>query len=542
MPSVKKEVKDLKRLEKILSVFFKYELASWFGNPVGKAKPSKRAQAKTKAQRLRLAFEELGGTFIKLGQLLSLRPDLVSREYSEEFAKLQDNVKPVPFSQIKHTLETDFRKSLSRIFKTFDPKPIAAASIGQVHRAMLHSGQQVAVKIKRHGIKELFETDIDLLYYLANKIKNKFELVDPVQIVDEFRQYTEHELDYIHEAKNIDKFYQQFKADPITKIPKLYWEYTTPNVLTMEYIAGTEISDKARLSKLGYNPKKIAENLVDSIFKQIFIHGVFHADPHPANVFALKDNKIALLDFGIVGFLDDSLKQNSADLFCALINADVEFLAECLLSLGFIDAPINMDALKADLVENLGEYRGTTLKYLNLSDLFHKILAIARKYHIKLPVNFVLMGKAIITVESSCAILYPEFNLLAESKPFVKKLEAENTNPKIALTRILKHAHKFRKFLSRLPEQSEQLLMEFKDTDRTIKDIHKDIQGLTKELGKAANHLIFGIIVVALIIGGVLLMPYDQAMVMGIPKYTFIYLSIAGIIMAFLLISNLRGD
>lgn len=549
---LKKEVTDIKRLRQILNVLFKYGFGYLIKgiklkhvlSPHKKVMKHKFKKTESDPARLRLAFEELGGTFIKLGQLLSLRPDLIPPEYSEEFSKLQDEVKPFAFKEVKKIVEQELGESMKDLFASFDQKPIAAASIGQVHKAKLKTGEVVAIKVKRPGVNKLFHSDIHLLFYLAKLIKkyHPIELVDPEQIVKEFQKYTIKELDYIREAKNIKKFHENFKKDKTTKIPMVFLDYSTHNVLTMEYIDGIKISNVKKLDKLGYNRKKIARNLANSVFKQVYVDGFFHADPHPANVFVLKNNKIALLDFGIAGYLDSSLKQDSSDLFVALIKGDVDFLVEILLSLGFVDEPIDLQSLKDDLVDTLSEYRDTSIKYVDISMLFKNLLRIASENKIRLPVNFVLLGKSIVTVQSTCTLLNPDFNLIETALPFVKKLEKQMKSPKYLMARTVSYAQRMGKFLSKLPEQSEQLLIEMRDTDKSLKAIDKDLRSISHALSMASSHLVLGIIVVSLIIGGTMLVSYDKRTLLGIPLYTFIYLSLAAIIMFMLVLSNLHKN
>src|SRR3989344_1560988 len=254
-------------------------------------------------RRLRLAMENLSGAFIKLGQLLSLRADLIPKEYAQEFSRLQDEVKPFKFEKVKEVIEKEFQKSLSEIFIKFDPNPIAAASVGQVHKAMLNNGKIVAVKVQRPGIEKIFEVDIALLYHLAVLLEKHYpELKDYnlVDIVKEFEEYTKNELDYICEARNIDVFHSNFKDDPI-KIPKVYWEYTTRRVLTMEFINGVKIT------QVKSNRRMYVRQIVESYLKQTMEYGIFHADPHPGNIFVMENQRLALLDFGIVGHISGEL-------------------------------------------------------------------------------------------------------------------------------------------------------------------------------------------------------------------------------------------
>src|SRR3989344_8892500 len=254
-------------------------------------------------RRLRLAMENLSGAFIKLGQLLSLRADLIPKEYADEFSKLQDEVKPFKFEKVREIIESELKKPLSDIFLKFDSSPIAAASVGQVHKAMLNNGKIVAVKVQRPNIEKIFETDIALLYHLAVLLEKHYpELKDYnfMEIVKEFEEYTKNELDYLHEARNIDIFYNNFKNDKI-KIPKVYWNHTSKRVLTMEFIKGVKITDVEK------NRPYYVKQLVESYLKQTMEYGVFHADPHPGNVFVTSEHSLALLDFGIVGHISSEL-------------------------------------------------------------------------------------------------------------------------------------------------------------------------------------------------------------------------------------------
>ena len=550
--NLKKEVADVRRLRNIANILFKYG----FGFYLQKAKlkhllPARKRgltrkfrKSQSNPERLRQAFEELGGTFIKLGQLLSLRPDLIPPEYSEELSKLQDKVNPFAFSKVKEIIKKELGAPIEKTFKEFNPKPIASASIGQVHEAKLLNGKKVAVKVKRPDITQQIHSDIHLLFYIAKLLDKHYcsNLVNAEGIVKEFQKYTIRELDYVREAKNIKRFYNNFKNSKTTKIPEVYWDYTTHNVITMEFVKGIKISDAKKLKRKKYDTKKIAENLANSVLKQIFIDGAFHADPHPANVIVGKNQEIIFIDFGISGYMDDNLRDDSSDLFIGMMNGDVDFIAECLLSLGMVDEPINLQALKEDLIDNLSEYRDTSLKYVELSHLFRSLIRIAKENKIRLPSNFVLLGKSIITVESSCVILDPEFNLIKVATPFIKKLSRIRMHPKNIAKRTISYSQRMRKLISKLPEQSEQFLIGMKDADRNIKAIDRDIRGLTSAIDRAGSHFVLGLIVIGLIVGGAMMIKFDQKTMYGIPLYSAIYLSLAMIIILFLLFSSIHNN
>ena len=274
---IKKEVTDFSRLKQIVNVLFKYEFGYLLHGiklthilPFHKKNKKHKFKKSDNPEKLRKAFEELGGAFIKLGQMLSIRPDLVPKDYANEFSKLQDKVKPFPSSKAKAIIHKELGKPVKELFKEFNSRPVAAASVGQVHIAKLKSGEEVAVKVKRPGVNELFHTDIHLLFYLAKLVKKHFpqSFVDPIEIVKQFQKYTIKEMDYVREAKSIDKFYSSFKEDKTTKIPKVYWDYTTNEVLTTELIKGTELLN-VQNKKTSLNKHKVTTNLVTSFLKQI---------------------------------------------------------------------------------------------------------------------------------------------------------------------------------------------------------------------------------------------------------------------------------
>ena len=548
--TIKREVTDFKRLKQILNVLFKYEFGYLIKSirlgPVfafhKHAKKHGSKKVSGNPQRLRLAFEELGGTFIKLGQLLSLRPDLVTKEYSEEFSKLQDEVKPFPFNHAKRIIESELGRPIGKLFKRFNQNPIASASIGQVYEAWLKSGERIAVKVKRPNINKLIYTDIHLLSYLAKLIKqhHPLSIVDPIEIVKEFQKYTIKELDYVREGKVIEKFYSNFKDDKITKIPKVYWDYTTNNVLTMEFIDGIKVSDIKKLDRLGYNKKKIAKNLADSLMKQVFIHGFFHADPHPGNILVLKNNHIALLDFGINGHLDEQLKERSSEMLLAMIGGDVNKAADSLVDLGFIDQPIDMPALKNDLEELFDDYKDKAAKYIKISKAFSEIITIAKKYNIKLPVNFILLGKEMVTAESTCALLDPDVNFAEISQPTVRKLIYIRSSPAYLIKKTLKYSSKLDKFFTSLPDQMEAFLIHERDSDKVTRQMDYDIKSLTFEMNRFSYRFVFGIVFVGLVIGGAMLMQYGDEKILSIPKYSFGYFAIAIFVLLVLLGSFFR--
>ena len=475
-------------------------------------------------RRLRLAMEDLSGAFVKLGQLLSLRGDLIPKEYAREFSKLQDEVKPFKFEKVKEIIEKEFGQHLSKLFLKFDSEPIAAASIGQVHKAMLNNGKVVAVKVQRPNIEKIFETDIQLLYHLAHLVEKHYpELKDYnfMEIVKEFEEYTKNELDYLVEARNIDTFYNNFRNDPI-KIPKVYWNHTTKRVLTMEFIKGVKITETEK------NRAFYVKQIVESYIKQTMEYGTFHADPHPGNVFVTPGNQLALLDFGIVGHISKELRDNFENVFVALIKGDREMLAESLIDLQVVDEEINIEQFKEDLSSHLGKYYNQTLEKMDISSALYDILTLARKYKMKFPTNFVLLIKATATVEGFGKELDPKFNFVKTCKPYVERLEEKRKSSGYFFEAFKKNMWRFRKDFINFPDEIKKILKK----GRVRVDIEdKDIKKFTLYLDTAINRLAAGIVTAGLLIAAALIMQANLApLIFNIPLFSVIFILIALII------------
>lgn len=514
MYKIPKRFRGIKRFEQILHVITKYEL----GHLLEKAKLKKKSLGLRKKMsrpvELRMILEELGGTFIKLGQLLSLRPDLIPKEYCDELSKLQDHVEPFSYQEVKHVIKAEFDKPINKLFKSFDKKPVASASIGQVHIAKLKSGKKVAVKVMRPGIKALIHTDLEILEYLSRTFKHhvKQEVVDPEEIFDEFKQYTENELDYLKEAYNIKRFNNNFKKERNIKIPRVYDSFTTRRILTMEFVEGIELRSilvqPSKYSKK-FNKKRITDLLVYSVMKQIFIDGFFHADPHPANIL-VKDKKIGLIDFGIVGKIDRGMKEKIGLLFISLIHRDAESLVKSFISLNLVDTDVDANALKKDLSDTLGEYYDTSLNRIDMTELFFKSLRVAKKHRIKMPKDFVLLGKAMITLQGVGIELDPNFNLVQETKPFIDKLVKQRTKPSYLLRRLARETERFGEFVHGLPDESKKIYRTIEKADFALDNINTDIKALTREMRVETWRVIMGMLIAALIIGASLTYKTDE--------------------------------
>ncbi|MBU1199272.1 MAG: AarF/ABC1/UbiB kinase family protein [Nanoarchaeota archaeon] len=486
----------------------KYEIGCVLEKLKLKRKSFFKKKKDTHPVELRLMFEELGGTFIKLGQLLSLRPDLIPREYCDELSKLQDDVPPITYVEVEHVIKAELGKPIKQLFKSFDKKPLASASIGQVHLAKLKNNKKVAVKVMRPGIKHLIETDLDIIEHFTKLAKAhlKQELIDPDQIFKEFKDYTENELDYLKEAHNIKIFYELFKKDKKVRIPKVYDKFTTHKVLTMEFLDGIELRDIIQYPKknLKYDRKKTSHLLVETVMKQIFINGFFHADPHPANILVKKTKStysLGLIDFGIVGRIDKDLKKRLGNLFISLIHGDINGLVKSFISLNLVESDVDVIRLKTDLRNTLGGYYDTSLEKIDMAELFFKSLEVAKRHKIKIPKDFVLLGKALITLQGVGIELDPDFNLVRETHPFLKVLAKEKTKPSLIARALVKRTAKFLEFVDSLPEESQKMYQTVQKADITLDHINSDIQSLTNEIRIEGGRIIIGILIAGFAIG-----------------------------------------
>ncbi|MBS3097368.1 AarF/ABC1/UbiB kinase family protein [Candidatus Woesearchaeota archaeon] len=546
---IKKEVRDLNRFRHILLVLFE----EGFGYLLDKIKlkrhiPFKNRIKKTKeeispAVRLRIILEKLGPTFIKLGQLLSVRPDLIPKEYIKELEKLQDKVKAAPFNEIEKEIEKELKKPIKNLFSSFNEKPIASASISQVYEAKLKSGDKVAVKIQRPNVKNIMKTDIEIMIYIAKLIeKNMPEIrkYNPTKIVEEFADWTERELDFRIEARNAKKFYKNFQGSRTIHIPRVYDEYTTPNILVTEFIEGIELHDIEKIKKNKLDFGKIIKNGFDAILTQVFVHGFFHGDPHPGNILIMKNNVIGLVDFGIVGYFNEDLKTKSISLLYGIIEDDLDKVADTFLEMGAVgEKDIDIDRFKFEVRDTIEELQEAKIKDVKVSGVLENVLDIALKYNVRMPTDFVLFGKTIVTLEGIALEYDPNFKFVESTKPFIEKLMRERLSPKYMMGNIIENASKFKKFISELPKQTTEALKKIQSGKIKIDIEDTDVKKLALEIDKSSNRLAYGIIIAALIVAGALVMQVNQPLIFGMPVISFISFLIAFILLIMLFSSIL---
>lgn len=521
----KVEVRDLKRFDQIAEALAAFGMDSILHHArIRKAEKGKETSLHSRdavnAEKMRLLFEHLGGTFLKLGQLLSVRPDLIPPEYCDEFSKLQDSVPPMPFHEVQKVIEEEFKRPVKKVFRSFEAVPIAAASIAQVHKATLRNGKTVAVKVQRPEVPDLISSDLDIMKFFAEKIRKHLhpDVFDPVQIVAEFEQYTKAELDFMQEAHNLEIFSANFKGSKIVKIPGVQKEHSTSRVLTMEFISGMELRHytKAPLRQRKILVRRIAE----AVLKQIFVDGTFHADPHPGNIIVSGNNVVAFVDFGIVGNIDDILKEKLKDLFIGLIHKDLEQISKGLISMNFAPRTVDEPQLREDLRLALGKYYNAEIGKINISQLFNECISVAKRHRIRLPKNFVLLGKSLVTLEGIGKEYDPGFNLVEVAKPFVEGLVKERLKEKLNPVHLLEQAaadsQKLISFARTLPEKTDQFFMEMERKGEKLSVLDKDLHVLSINMSSAVTRLVFGLIVLDLLVSAVVMWKYPPITSAGV--------------------------
>lgn len=529
-----------KRYKQIINVLIKYGFG-YIVEKVGIILPKGIAREKpdmndkmTAPQKVVMMLQELGPTFIKMGQVLSTRPDIIPEGYIKELKRLQDDVTPFSFEEAKHQIEEELESDLPHTFLSFDEIPLAAASIGQVHRAVLKNGREVVVKVRRPDIDKMMAADLEIILNLTRLVEKHIpetRFYDPVGKVEEFTEAMYKELDFTREGFNIDKFRQNFEGDETIYVPQVFWEATTQKILTIEYIEGYKVTQSSKIAEKGLDRSLIAENGAKAMMKQIFIHGFFHGDPHPGNILIMPDGKIAFIDFGMMGRIDKYTKYQLAELIIGVINKDTEKIVGVLIELSQIEGEVNTVDIELDVEDLIERYYGKSLKNMNMSKLLNEVFTIVAKYRIILPSNFTLLLKSLITIEGVGLELDPDFNIFEVAKPFVNKMLRERYGPR----------HLFKEALSTLGELNKSLALipklisgfyQWTKTDSIKLDFEtRGTERVLSELNRMINRLVFSLIVASLIIGSSLIIQAE----VGPSLFNYPFLGILGFVVAGLL-------
>jgi ubiquinone biosynthesis protein len=458
----------------------------------------------TNPQRLRTALEELGTTFIKLGQILSTRADLLPPEYVSELAKLQDAAAPVPFEAIKEALIAELGQPIENAFAEFDPQPLASASIGQAHAAILADGTEVVVKVRRPGVIEQVNEDLDILKELAATACRHWELADRydlVGLVEEFSQTLRAELDYTREAHNAERFTANFADDPLVRVPRIFWETTTSRVLTLERVRGVKINDLDGLDAQGTNRRKLAELATNVVLKMVCEDGFFHADPHPGNFFIEPNGSIGLLDFGMVGVLDERTQHRIADLLIAISQQDADRLVDVFLDLGVTRKGVDRARLRRDVEYLLETYWGLPLGEVRVTTLLSDVFRIMREHHLHLPSNLALLFKTVIMVEGLGVNLDPEFHFTTVLAPYAQQLVLRQYSPFRWMRGLGRTSVDLARLGSDTPQQLRRIMSAVEGGEFQIRMKPEGFDRIVHRLEKISNRIVLGVIAAAFING-----------------------------------------
>ena len=521
MPILKigKNYKNLTRLIRIISIIGKYGFSVFLSrikiglgglpDKILRARQEKSLVSLTAPQRLRLAIEELGPTFIKLGQVLSLRPDLIPPEYAQELEKLQDRTSPVEFDEIRAMIESEFGNKIDEVFRKIEATPIASGSVAQVHRAVLKtSGETVAVKVLKPGTRSVFETDLSIIGHLARLAVHyipELQVYDPLRRISEFTEILLGELNFTKEANTVERFARFFHGTDYVHIPRVYRDYTTPGVMVMELIDGIKVSNIEALERAGLNRREIAENGVEIALKEIFEFGFFHADPHPGNIFILPENVIAPVDFGITGYIDGEGMQIIGSILFGLIEGDTDKIIRTFRRYNFIREDVDVRTLKIDLMDLIEMTQDNRISRINASSAIGAIFTLTRKYRIKFPSEYFLIFKTLFEIEGVARRLYPEYNLTESVRPYMRRWFFDQYNPKRYVKDLLVILDDLNYYFKSLPTEIGLIVQKLRFGRLKLPIVHENLEKAMGEVDRTGNRLSFSIIIASLLLSSAII-------------------------------------
>lgn len=458
------------------------------------------SEKKSLGERIRGVIQDLGPTFVKLGQIASTRPDFLPEDIVLSLRKLQDQVDPFPFRQVSNIIESSLQLQIHEVFTKLEEVPLAAASIGQVHLGMLKTGERVAVKIQRPAVAQTMKTDLEILEHMAALAERRFEWARRFHIQDmiqEFGKSLLSELDYTIEGKNAEKIAEQFKSDSHIYVPRIYWEYSTKHVLIMEFIEGTKLNQHEQLASKGYNRPQIARRLIQSVFHQIFVEGFFHADPHPGNILILPGEIIAFMDFGMVGRLTPEMKYHFSSLIIALMRQSTDGIIKSIMRIGLIDEDVDMSALREDLDQLREKYYGVPLSQVSLGVIVNDLFEVAYRYQIRIPADLILLGKTLLTIEGVVEALDPTISIVNMAEPFGRRLLIERLHPKHFGKSLLKDFSDYGEMLVSLPRQMKELISMIKKGNVRLEISVPELDLFLRKLDRIGNRISFSIVLLS---------------------------------------------
>ena len=508
--------------------------------------PEERPDGST-AARVARVLEELGPVYVKLGQVLGGRTDLLPPAFIEEFRKLQDRVRPFPTAEARAEIEQELGGPVEDFFDDFADEPFAAGSIAQAYAARTKDGESVVVKVRRPGIRNVLDADIDILTRLADLAERyvpEYRVFRPALLVEEFAQTVRREIDFVSEASNTQRFRQAFARDENIRVPRVHWDLTAGGVLTLERLDGVAVYDDEALDRLGVDRKALAENLTECFMRQYFELGLFHSDPHPGNMVVQAPAVLGILDFGQIGRLSDSMRSNLGTVLVAALNRDFDVVVDVFDDLRALPDDPDVDRLKADLAALTDKYSGMPIGRLNLKDLFDEITAVARRHRVVLPRDFVLLGKSLVSMGGVALDLDPEIRMVEVVRPKVNRLLLEKASPRRLMHHGLTSAYHLAALIEQGPRSLRQLARKVLRGRLQILFRHENLDRLITELDRSSNRIAFAMIVASIILGSAVVL---QAQVgpnlpgTEIPMLGLLGFLLAGLLGVWLAIAILRS-
>ena len=500
------------------------------------------------ARRVRLAMEELGPTFVKLGQILSTRADLLPPDYLDELVYLQDQVAPAPWEEAREVIETDLGKPIHELFASVDPTPLASASIAQVHSAVLFDGREVVVKIQRPGIDKVIALDLDILYDLAQLVQSTTTMADrfdPLGLAEEFAASIQAELDFRREGRNADLFRANFKNENYLHVPQIYWEYTSKRIIVLERIYGIKISDIPALEAAGYDRHDLATKAAQFILQEVLDDGFFHADPHPGNFLIMPGGVLGVLDFGIVGRLEPSDRYNLGRLFINIVQVDIEGIVDQLMRMGMVDYRVERLALQRDLKRLLIQYYGLPISEIDAKEVLDGLEPVIYRHQLRVPSDYWLLMKTVVVMQGVGLGLDPDFDIFETSQPYLRHLFRQTLLPGTWGPELLKRITDWNDLVSGFPRHANRILDQMERGDLGVVVEVPELREAISEIDIIANRIIFAVIIAALIVALAFLIPrldfstWPWSLVTWVILITFLILSAAGM---WLLLSIFRSS
>jgi ubiquinone biosynthesis protein len=517
--------------------------------PGGEPVAALDGQPSERGQHLRELLDDLGPTFVKFGQLLSMRPDILPPDIIAELRGLQDDVRPFPYSDVERVVQEELDLPLHRLFVEFEERPIAAASIGQVHRAVLPNGRDVAVKVQRPEARRQIEADLALLYQAARIAKQRvraLDFIDARGLVDEFARSIRQELDYRHEARNAETFARHFAGDPHVEIPKVFWSYTRARVLTLEFLEGVQVADidSSSLNLSLEERRRLAYLITETWMTMIFRNGFFHGDPHPANILVLgRPDRIGLVDFGLAGKLTDEDMSKLTRLFIDAASENVDVIPRRLADLGVRYPRDREEEFVRELRELYYRYYGATLAEIDPLQVIREAFALIYALNLRLPTRFVLLDKAIATLASVGVELYPDFNVFEVAKPYARSLMLGRYTPRRVITRAGRETRKLAQVVVEGPQLVNDILHDLRGGQVEIGFVHKGLDEFTQKLTVAFNRLVMAMVIAGGLIGSSLIGIFAESgpHFLGVHVISIVGFALSGILGIWLLWAVLRS-